>query len=94
MVRTSKLRLYIHRLVWCKEVVSLLVVLIVVEITMAYIEKAPRIVSSAVIPVISRNNVPRVSSMVIMGEIDLNLHQLFHLIELHLGEPLLVLVKG
>ena len=39
-------------------------------------------------------NAPRVSKVVVIGAIDLNLHQWLHQIRLHLYKPLLVLAGG
>ena len=53
MVGTPDQGLHIHRVVWCKEVVSLIPDPGLVEITLTYVMKAPRVVSSVFRPYIT-----------------------------------------
>ena len=60
-----------------------------VEITLSFVVKDSWVFSSAVkLEIIQREN-----KVVVMGSIELNLHQWLHQIGLHLGEVLLVLTK-
>ena len=59
------------------------------EITLSFVVKDSWVVSSAVrLEIIQREN-----KVVVMGSIELNLHQLLHQIGLHLGSVLLVLTE-
>ena len=48
MGKILELNLPTHRIVWCRKVVSLLPVPYVAEITLAFVVKAPQVVSSEI----------------------------------------------